>query len=73
MYELQHSIKKITNLSNSIKQENQLTVIYHLASYRHVTLNNTGKLQIFYNLLSRNINELPISIKPEYLQTTKLH
>ena len=73
MYELQHSIKQITNLSNSIKQENQLTVIYHRASYRHVTLINTGKLQIFYNLLSRNINELPISIKPEYLQTTKLH
>jgi Rps23 Pro-64 3,4-dihydroxylase Tpa1-like proline 4-hydroxylase len=73
MYELPHSIKQITHLSNSIKQENQLTVTYHWASYRHVTPNNTGKLQIFYNLLSRNINELSNSIKPEYLQTTKLH
>jgi hypothetical protein len=63
MYELPHSIKQITDLSHSIKQENQLTVIYHWASYRHVTLNYTGKLRIFQNPLNRNMYELPHSIK----------
>ena len=57
------SIKQITNLSHFIKQENQLTVIYHWASYRHVTLNYTGKLRIFHNPLNRNMYELPHSIK----------
>jgi hypothetical protein len=44
-------------MSHFIEQEYQLTITYHQANYRHVTLKNTGKLQIFQNLLNRNIND----------------
>jgi hypothetical protein len=44
-------------MSHFIEQEYQLANIYHQANYRYVTLNNTGKLQIFEDLLNRNIND----------------
>jgi hypothetical protein len=44
-------------MSHFIEQEYQLAITYHQANYRHVTLNNTGKLQIFQDLLNRNIND----------------
>jgi hypothetical protein len=39
-------------MSHFIEQEYQLTITYHQANYRHVTLKNTGKLQIYQNLLN---------------------
>jgi hypothetical protein len=61
-------------MSHFIEQEYQLTITYHQANYRNVTLKNTGNLQIFQNLLNgisttsntqlnRYIYELPHAIK----------